>query len=90
MVVMAMSKYLEKSGTAAPRMTLSLEFNDKVIWTREVTPENWATFEGRTVLTDVNLPDLDGVSLTRALLALPPAKQTQQFLKVADLVLSCN
>ncbi|MHC4938767.1 MAG: alpha-2-macroglobulin family protein [Planctomycetota bacterium] len=53
MVVMAMSKYLEKTGTAAPRMTLSLELNGEVVWTREVTPENWATFEGRTVITDV-------------------------------------
>jgi len=50
MVVMAMAGYLEKSGTAAPDMKLELEVNGKSIWKREVTPNNWAIFEGTTTL----------------------------------------
>ncbi len=51
LVVMAMAGYLEKSGTAAPDMKLTLEVNDKVIWTRAVTPTNWALFESKTVIS---------------------------------------
>ncbi|MHC4450912.1 MAG: alpha-2-macroglobulin family protein [Planctomycetota bacterium] len=55
MVVMAMSKYLQRTGTAAPRMTLSLELNGKQLWQREVTPDNWAAFEGTTVIPAAEL-----------------------------------
>jgi len=55
MVVMAVSRYLEKTGTAAPRMTLTLEINGKELWTRTVTPANWAVFDGRTVVPAADL-----------------------------------
>jgi len=54
-VVMAMAGYLEKSGTAAPDMKLTLELNEKVIWTRAVTPKNWALFESKTVVSAQDL-----------------------------------
>ena len=55
LVVMAMAGYLEKSGTAAPDMKLTLEVNGKQIWKRAVTPKNWALFESRTVLRATDL-----------------------------------
>jgi len=55
MVVMAMAGYLEKTGTAAPDMKLELEVNGKSIWKRSVTPNNWAIFEGVTMLDSGDL-----------------------------------
>jgi uncharacterized protein YfaS (alpha-2-macroglobulin family) len=65
LVVMAMARYLEKSGSGAPDMKLSLEVNGKTIWTRAVTPDNWAIFEGTTVLPATSLVQGDNKVVLR-------------------------
>jgi len=66
MVVMAMAGYLQKTGTAAPNMKLELEVNGRSIWKRAVTPNNWAIFEGTTLLKASDLQPGDNKVVLRS------------------------